>query len=168
MAPHLVQHIDQLEKIQISFTKQITGMQSLDYSDCLVYLRLHSLQRRRERNCIIYVWKIIEGLVPNFSNPIVCSYSDRRGRSCIVSHVHVGRLETLAFNSFRWRAIRLFNVMPNHIRCISSCSVLSFKCKLDLYLRNNVDLPGRPGYNNSLDSVNYKQWWTPRDDLGAN
>ena len=167
-SPHLVKHIDQLEKIQRSFTKHITGMQGLDYSDRLVFLKLHSLQRRRECYCIIYVWKIIEGLVPNFSNPIVCSYSDRRGRSCIVSHVHVGRLGTLAFNSFRWRAIRLFNAMPNHIRCISSCSVLSFKCKLDLYLRNIVDLPGRPGFNNSLDSMNYKQWWTPREDLAAN
>ena len=28
-----------------------------------------------ERYCIIYVWKIIEGLVPKFSNPIVCSVS---------------------------------------------------------------------------------------------
>ena len=70
-------------------------MQGLDYNDRLVYLKLHSLQRRRERYCIIYVWKIIEGLVPNFSNAIVCSYSDRRGRSCIVSHVHVGRLGAL-------------------------------------------------------------------------
>ena len=38
-------------------------MQSLDYSDCLVYLKLHSLQRRREHYCIIYVWKIIEGFI---------------------------------------------------------------------------------------------------------
>ena len=152
---HLVKHIDQLEQIQRSFTEHITGMQSLDYSDCLVYLKLHSLQRRHERNCIIYVWKIIEGLVPNFPNPIVCSYSDRRGRCCIVSHVHVGRLGILAFNIFRWRAIHLFNAMPNHISCISSCYVLSFKCKLDVYLRNIVNLPGRPG---SMDSVNYKQW----------
>ena len=66
-----MKHIDQLEKIQRSFTKHITGMQGLDYSDRLVFLKLHSLQRRRERYCIIYVWKIIEGLVPNFSNPIV-------------------------------------------------------------------------------------------------
>ena len=29
---HLVKHIDQLEKIQRSFTKHITGMQSLEYS----------------------------------------------------------------------------------------------------------------------------------------
>ena len=31
-SPHLVKHIDQLEKIQRSFTKHITEMQSLEYS----------------------------------------------------------------------------------------------------------------------------------------
>ena len=40
-SPHLVKNIDQLEKIQRSFTKHITRMQSLDYSDRLVYLKLH-------------------------------------------------------------------------------------------------------------------------------
>ena len=70
-SPHLVKYIDQFKKIQISFTKHIIGMQSLEYSKQLVSLKLYSLQRRRERYCIIYVWKIIEGLVPNFSKPIV-------------------------------------------------------------------------------------------------
>ena len=141
-----------VRKIQRSFTKHITGMQSLEYSERLVSLKLYSLQRRRERYCIIYVWKIIEGLVPNFSKPIVCSYSEHRGRSCIISHVNLGILGSLAYNSFRWRAIRLFNAMPKYIRCISSCSVVSFKSKLDCYLKNIVALPGRPGFSNSLDS----------------
>ena len=83
-SPHLVKHIDQLEKIQRSFTKHITGMQSLEYSERLVSLKLYSLQRRCECYCIIYVWKIIEGLVHNFSKRIVCSYSEHRGRSCII------------------------------------------------------------------------------------
>ena len=65
LSPHLVKHIDQLEKIQRSFTKHITGMQSLEYNERLVSLKLYSLQRRRERYCIIHVWKIIEGLVSN-------------------------------------------------------------------------------------------------------
>ena len=167
-SPHLVKHIDQFEKIQRSFTKHITGMQSLEYSERLVSLKLYSLQRRRERYCIIYVWKIIEELVHNFSKPIVCSYSERRGRSCIISHVNLGRLGSLAYNSFRWRAIRLFNAMPKYIRCISSCSVVSFKSKLDCYLKNIVDLPGRPGFSNSLDSGDILQWWTLREDLASN
>ena len=71
-------------------------MRDCSYIDRLSLLRLYSLQRRRERNCIIYVWKIIEGLVPNFSKPIVCTHSERRGRYCVVSHVNIGRSGTLA------------------------------------------------------------------------
>ena len=135
-------------------------MQSLEYRERLVALNIYSLQRRRERYCIIYVWKIIEGMVPIFSNPIVCSYSERRGRSCIISHVNLGRLGSLAYNNFRWRVICLFNAMPKYIRYISSCSVVSFKSKLDCYLKNIVDLPGRPRFSNSLASGDILQWWT--------
>ena len=84
---HLIRHINQIEKIQRYFTKFITGMRDCSYIDRLSLLRLYSLQRRRERYCIIYVWKTIEGLVPNFSKPIVCTHSERRGRYCVVSHV---------------------------------------------------------------------------------
>ena len=58
-------------------------------------LGLYYLQRRRERYCIIYIWKMIEGLAPNFSNPITNTVSGRRGRSCVISHVNVGRVGIL-------------------------------------------------------------------------
>ena len=58
----------------------------------LEVLKLYSLQRRRERYGIIYVWKIINGLVPNLSDPIICSFSDRRGRANVVCHSGAGRL----------------------------------------------------------------------------
>ena len=53
----------------------------------------------RVYSCIIYIWKIIEGLAPNFSNPITSTFSGRRGRSCVISHVNVGRVGTLAYNN---------------------------------------------------------------------
>ena len=56
-SPHLIRHIIQIEKVQHSFTKCITGMRDCSYSDRLSLLRLYSLQRRRELYCIIYVWK---------------------------------------------------------------------------------------------------------------
>ena len=123
-SPHLIRHIIQIEKIQRSFTKFITGMRDCSYSDRLSLLRLYSLQRRRERYCIIYVWKIIEDLVPNFSKPIVYTHSERRGRYCVVSHVNIGRSGTLAYNSFRWHAIRLFNSLPKFISCATCCCCL--------------------------------------------
>ena len=167
-SPHLIKHIIQIEKVQRSFTKCITGMRDGSYSDRLSLLRLCSLQRRRERYCIIYVWKIIEDLVPYFSKPIVCTHYERRGRYCVISHVNIGRSGTLAYNSFRWCAIRLFNSLQKFIGCTTSCSVYGFKHTLDSYLMNFVDHPYVPRFNNSLDGRDYIKWKILCDDLAAN
>ena len=168
-SPHLIrQIITQIKKVQRSFTKFTTGMRDCSYSNRLSLLRLYSLQRRRECYCIIYVWKIIEDLVPNFSKPIVCTYSERRGRYCVVSHVNIGRSGTLAYNNFRWSAMRLFNSLPKFIRCTTSCSVYSFKHTLYSYLMNIVDHLCVPGFNNSLDGGDIIKWRTLCDDLADN
>ena len=108
------------------------------------------------------MWKVIEGLVPNLSDPITCSFSGRSGRACVVCHSSSGRLGTLKNNSFRWRSIRMFNNLPNAIRMLSFCSVVGFKSKLYSYLRNIVDLPCRLG----LDWIAYmvvttRMTWQP-------
>ena len=132
--------------------KYIAGMHTMSYEERLKHLNLYSIQRRRDRYQIIYLWKIIEKIVPNLSAPITCIYSESRGGSCAVLHVNVGRLGTLCYNSFRWRAIRMFNKLPKHLCMISSCSVDKFKSQLDKHLRNISDLPCQPGYNKS-------RWW---------
>ena len=167
-SPYLLKHVYLIEKVQRAFTKHISGMCFLSYSKRLEVLKLYSLQRRRERYGIIYVWKMIEGLVPNLSDPITCSFSDRRGRTCVICHSGAGRLGTLKYNSFRWRSIRMFNRLPKSIRMLSSCSVVGFKSKLDSYLRNIVDLPCRPGFNNSLDGGDCLHGGHYADDLAAN
>ena len=78
-------------------------------------LKLYSLQRRRDRYTIIYVWKILESIVPNLNIPITCYSSIIRGRLCETSHVGIGHLGTLVYHSFRFRGIRLFNDMPKQI-----------------------------------------------------
>ena len=72
----------------------------MPYHELLKSLALYSLQRRRERYCIIYMLKIIESLAPNFSNPVTNTVSGRRCRSCVISHVNVGRVGTLAYVVF--------------------------------------------------------------------
>ena len=94
-SPYLLKHIYLIEKVQRAFTKHISGIHNFSYSKRLETLKLYSLQRRRDRYSIIYLWKIVDGLVPNLSDPITCSLSDRRGRICIVYHTGVGRLGTL-------------------------------------------------------------------------
>ena len=167
-SPHLLKSIYLIEKVQRSFTEHITGIKNKPYDERLKLLNLYSVQRRRDRYQIIYLWKIIEGLVPNLSTPITCTFSERRGRSCVVSHVNMGRLGTLSYNSFRWRSIRMFNKLPKYVRIVSSCSIDKFKSQLDKHMRNIVDLPCQSGFSNSLDGGDCLNGGHYADDLAAN
>ena len=91
-SPHQAKHINSIEKVQRSFTKHISGMYSLSYSERVTSLNLYSVQRRRERYIIIYVWKMLESKVLNFNPPIISLWNERRGRMCVDSHVASGHL----------------------------------------------------------------------------
>ena len=86
----MLKHVYLIETVPRAFTKHITVMHYLSYSKCLEILKLYSQQRRRERNSIIYVWEIVKGLVTNLSEPIICSFSDRKGKTCVVYHAGAG------------------------------------------------------------------------------
>merc|ERR1712120_71794 len=57
--------IYELEKIQKNFTRQINGMEGLNYHERLKKLKMYSLERRRERYLIIYGWQQIENIQVN-------------------------------------------------------------------------------------------------------
>ena len=59
--------IDLLEGTQRAFTRNIKGMDGLNYAQRLKALNMYSAQRRHERYKIIYLYKIKNGLVPNIS-----------------------------------------------------------------------------------------------------
>ena len=140
-SPHQIKSINKIEQVQRSFTRFITGMRPLSYDERLKSLHLYSVQRRFERYIIIYIWKILESIVPNLSQPITCYFSDRRGRLCHLEHVCAGRLGTLSYNSFRWKAVRLFNCLPQHVRNVSSCSTIIFKINsYVIWMTNHVHL----------------------------
>ena len=63
----------------------------------------------------------------------------------------------------------MFNRLPKAIRmhCLLVL-LLDFKSKLDSYLRNIVDLPCWPGFNNSLDGGDCLHGGHYADDLAAN
>ena len=139
----------------------------MTYHELLKSLGLYFLQRRIERYCIIDIWKIYENLAPNFSNPVTSTVSGRRGRSCVISHINLGRVGTLAYNRFRLSSIGLFNSLPMHLRSISSCSVLRFKTQLDIFLGSVEDLPCLPGINDNLDGGDCR-WWSSCDGMATN
>ena len=67
----------------------------------VLQLHQHTNPKHPTRALTIYIWKILESIVPNLSQPITCYFSDRRGRLCHLEHVCAGRLGTLSYNSFR-------------------------------------------------------------------
>ena len=64
-SPNQVGLIQQLEELQRVFIKRIYGFRDKPYHEALDELGLYSLQRRRERYQVIYLWCILESKVPN-------------------------------------------------------------------------------------------------------
>ena len=64
-SPYLIKHLNMVEKVQSYFTRFISGKNGLSYPKRFTVLKLYSLQHRRKRYIIIYVCKILEGLVHN-------------------------------------------------------------------------------------------------------
>ena len=62
----------------------------------------------------------------------------------------------------------MFYRLLKTICMLSSCSVVGFKSQLDSYLRNIVDLPCWPGFNNSLDGGDCLHGGHYADDLATN
>ena len=66
--------LNKLESIQRTFSSRTEGMEDLNYWQRLTKM---NLQRRHERYKVIYLWKIINGLVPQCN--VSWTSNDRRG-----------------------------------------------------------------------------------------
>ena len=150
-SPHKVQDIIALEAPQRTFTSRISGVQdlNLNYWERLKYFNLYSVQRRRERYIIIYVWKILEGTVPNTGLQV--NHHPRRGRLCYVrtTQGNTQRMRTLVHNSFTYNGTRLFNCLPRELRDLTDITPEDFKRRLDKWLTEVPDVPPTPGYPSS-------------------
>ena len=83
-SPNNLGNIDLLENTQRTFTRNINGMEGLDYAQRLDKLNMYSVQRSQERYKIIYTYKIKEGLVPNISETHGLQFlpNERHGYTC--------------------------------------------------------------------------------------
>ena len=139
-------------------------------------LKLYSQERRRERYIIIYVWRLLEGQVPNTSDTERGSIrlkinhrhgeEDRLGRKCDIpsiitsSTAHVRNLREV---SLCVRGQNFFNILPKDLRNVKGCRKETFKSALDKYLCTIPDEPHIQGYvqmrradsNSLLDMVKF-------------
>ena len=148
--------IQMLEMIQWSFIRKIIGARGMNYWECLKDMSIYSLQRRRERYRIIYIWKILEQLVPNINNKIQAKDHIRLGRLCIVN----GRnASTKLEGSLTIDGPKLFNSLPKHVRDLKGVSLQKFKLAFDLHLRQGCQFKKSDARDNHA-SLN--QIWLPR------
>ena len=153
-SPHLIKDIYEIEKIQRSFTYRIKGVKELNYWERLKELKIMSLQRRRERNIIICLWKIKNGLSPNSIN-MEFKYNTRKvAIKAVLKPLPKikGKVLTTYEESFVIRSAKLWNCLPAKLTFLTSLNV--FKVSLDKFLLKLPDQPPIPGYvQNSKNSI---------------
>ena len=124
-------------------------MSGFNYLTRLKRLNMFSLERRRERYCVIYIWKILNYLAPNFGGNIIQNYfDDRRGRLCSTPALIRGSsdsMKSIRDDSLAVRGPKLFNAMPRDIRDLTG-TLEQFKARLDKFILTVLDEPQLPGY----------------------
>ena len=171
-----------IESIQKYYTSKIIFSEStdkLDYWERLTTLKLYSLERRRERYHIIYVWKVINNLYPNpglqlnstlqqqhSEHPnrgIGINYNERTGIT--VSH-DSRNIPAINRKSILSRCCRIFNAIPAKLRMLredDAPNLPSFKSGLDKWLSTVPDQPSIPQRqraaptNSIVDQRNYSK-----------
>ena len=158
-SPSRDQHsINRLEAVQRNFLSQIRGpgLQGKNYWEKLKDLRVYSQERRRERYQICCVWKISQGLMEGYSLDWV--WSERRGRLAVprtITKNAPSSVKKARERSLGVHGVRLFNLLPKHLRNEDSGDFPLFKNHLDLFLATVPDQPtttglGRAAATNSL------------------
>ena len=102
-----------------------------------------------ERYRAIYVYKVVEGLVPNCGLEV--TEGERRGREILVPKSKgTQRVQTMRERSFQVNGAKIFNSLPKSVRNITRVSVDDFKAKLDEYL---ATLPDEPKLQNYIPAM---------------
>ena len=94
-----------VKAIQRTFTYKITELQHLNYWERLHKLKLYSLQRRRNRYMLIYLWKITQHMVPTIDGCVLDEYSTIRNSA-----------QSLQENAITVFGPRLYNSLPGYQR----------------------------------------------------
>lgn len=161
--PYKQKDINKIEALQKSFTYRISGMQESNYWKRLKLLNLMSLQRRRERNIILFVWKIKNSVYPNVTNLQFKEHKRSNAIRAILKPLPKasGKIQTLFEESFLIKSAKLWNLLPAQLT--RTTEQFSFKNGLRKFLENIPDKPPISGYpytsNNSLlELCLYKQY----------
>ena len=129
-----------IEKLLKDYTARIPEVSAMNYWERLKHLKMNSQQRRIERYKIIYVWKVLEKMVPDANLTVANTESDRVGRKCKVPPLKLKERKKRE-DSFQVNGPMLFNCLPKEIRNLTKIGVVEFKECLDRFLTSLPDEP---------------------------
>ena len=118
-------------------------MENFNYRERLGVLKMNSQERRRDRYAVIFIWKVAMGLVEGYPLEFTPT-TNRRGRECRIKSVvqnAPSQVKKARENSLAVKGAKMFNLLPSHIRNITSEKVNVFKSGLDFFLKNVPDEP---------------------------
>lgn len=118
----------ELEAVQQNYAGKLISIKHISYKERLEELNVFSLERKVEIYTIIFIWKFLEGFVPNFG---IESYTkSRTGHPCKVSKnpASPSKYRTRYRNSLGFKSTKFFNIS----RDLNGVDVGLFKEKLDL------------------------------------
>ena len=132
-SPYMRKDIDRIERVQRQFTKKISGLNTLEYTDRLRKLNLPSLEFRRLRGDLIETYKITHKIYDPLTTNTLFEYeTDERTRSRHPYKLFKRRFNTTKFqNFFTNRVINTWNALPRLV--VTANSLNTFKNRLDLH-----------------------------------
>ena len=99
------------------------------------------------RNRLVYTWKVLEGLVPDWG--VKEKQEGRRcGRKCEIPSINwkaKKSVHTLREQTFQVNGPKLYNILTANVRNMTKCSIDDFKMKLDKFLEGIPDGGLPPG-----------------------
>ena len=150
-------NLEKIEKILRDFSRRIPELKGMNYWQRLERLAMNSEQRRLERYQIIYVWKVIHGVVPNCGITWT-EREERRGRLCEVRKLKgKSSVQNLRRQSFQVAGPKLWNCLPKNVRNFRG-NQDDFKQILDKFLSKVPDEPKADGLiPGAVDALNGRQ-----------
>ena len=131
-SPHTLMDIDRIENVQRTFTKYLPGLYNMSYASRMNILNLESLEYRRIKFDLVFLFKIVNNLV-HIDGRHLFSFNtmNTRGHSLKINHQY-SRVNCRKY-FFINRIVPVWNVLPSEV--VNVDNVNMFKHRLE-----NVDL----------------------------
>jgi len=137
-SPHYIKDKQLIEKIQRRFVKMIPGFRDKSYEEGLRILRLNTLEERRNRADLIFLFKMYKGLTrPPFDSLFQLTKHDRTRGHTLKLTKHCSNKDVRLY-FFSERVINNWNNLDQSV--IEAGCVETFKRRLHVFRDNKMDL----------------------------